>query len=637
MQAEKGSSSERRGLLDLAATLEDLEHGVKPSSPTAASPPIQLMSTEPTGDDTDTGCCSDDCRLRIVMALNIGYTVAEMAAYFIWGSLSMLTDAFHNASDVLAIAIALYCERMKRPSSSTAQRMTFGVKRFEVIGGFANGLLLLALCMYILLDAIPRLVRPPVLDGSQEWVMIAAAGVPVNLISAVILCRAKVEVAHAHSHGDGSMHSHGNTGRNLNMLAVFLHSVGDTITSVVVTATAWIINADGRAYTRGSCADGYDVVDPGWRGSAVAINRHTDVACRWYDYLDPVASILLAVGISVTVIPLLREAWPVLLAAAPHDLDLHRLRRDLEGIPRVAGVGAVHVWPVDGGCTAAIVHVFVEQQTAASPSADPTLLLSTPSSALGSSFDADAIDGGVSRTAGMIVDSVARSPEQDDVSAALGFSPPSPDRIGEQGAAGDGFGRMTPPPEQWSFTTSRADDSGSWLPRPGSGSGTPLSVARPAVAAGAVEREARRRVWGLLHDQYGVEHVTIQTMLIKSEWEMTAGLVESQRRYKRAAAPGSHGWAAQWAAAAASQGVLIEPPADEDDNPLQPGTGQLQVGPLGASVAADQGWARVGQCFDSPKAAPPAPQCAPCGPPPGGVSVFSFATRQKRSSAYSEI
>lgn len=76
------------------------------------------------------------------MWLNVGYAGAELAAYFTWGSLSMLTDAFHNGSDVIALLIALYCERMKRPATaareSTQQRMTFGPKRFEAIGGWSR-------------------------------------------------------------------------------------------------------------------------------------------------------------------------------------------------------------------------------------------------------------------------------------------------------------------------------------------------------------------------------------------------------------------------------------------------------------------------------------------------------------------
>lgn len=54
--------------------------------------------------------------------------------------------------------------------------LTFGAKRFEVVGGFVNAVLLLSLSFYVALDAIPRLFRPPVLDGSDEWVIIAAIG-----------------------------------------------------------------------------------------------------------------------------------------------------------------------------------------------------------------------------------------------------------------------------------------------------------------------------------------------------------------------------------------------------------------------------------------------------------------------------
>jgi Co/Zn/Cd efflux system component len=89
----------------------------------------------------------------------------------------------------------------------------------------------------VLTPTVPQYVA--VLD---RWVVIAALGVPVNVVSAVLLCcGGSLNVAHAHSHGaDGGVHAHGG-GTNVNMLAVLLHTLGDAFTSIMVTFSAGII------------------------------------------------------------------------------------------------------------------------------------------------------------------------------------------------------------------------------------------------------------------------------------------------------------------------------------------------------------------------------------------------------------
>lgn len=120
---EKGSKSEVRGLLD------DLDERQQWPAAEAEHGDTQVAAA-------GGGWCSNESRLQIAMWLNVGYTVAELSAFFMFGSLSMLTDAFHNGSDVIALLVALYCERMKRPSAvATTQQMTFGPRRYEAIGG----------------------------------------------------------------------------------------------------------------------------------------------------------------------------------------------------------------------------------------------------------------------------------------------------------------------------------------------------------------------------------------------------------------------------------------------------------------------------------------------------------------------
>ena len=171
---------------------------------------------------------------------------------------------------------------------------------------------------------------------------------------------------------------------------------------------------DGLSHTSGSCRDGYLVVEPGWDGALLLCSRSarvllarssslraalvwltfcsgvarvlltctsrfgaggktvadeaaaatltkTSVECEWFDFVDPAVSLLLSIGIGLSVVPLLKRALPILLDAAPPGVSLPRIRSQLRQIPRVVGVGALHVWMVDDGNVAAcIAHLFVD-------------------------------------------------------------------------------------------------------------------------------------------------------------------------------------------------------------------------------------------------------------------------------------
>ena len=209
-------------------------------------------------------------------------------------------------------------------------------------------MLLLSLSMYVALDAIPRIFRPPVLDGSREWVAVAALGVPLNLLSAALLtlCGGTASVGHAHSHGEGGhAHAEPSAGGNLNMYAVVLHTLGDAITSLVVTVTATLILYKGKSHLIGSCSDGYLVAEKDWNGGGAAGDANEAAEARlikgdelkalcgggndWTDLIDPVVSLCLSIFIGLAVLPLIRRALPILLDACPPTVSVSSLRAQL--------------------------------------------------------------------------------------------------------------------------------------------------------------------------------------------------------------------------------------------------------------------------------------------------------------------
>ncbi|HUI99091.1 MAG TPA: cation diffusion facilitator family transporter, partial [Usitatibacter sp.] len=221
----------------------------------------------------------------IGVALNLGFVIAEVA-FGIWAdSLALLADAGHNFGDVLGLAFAWGAAALatRRPSS----RFTYGLRGSTILAALANAMLLLLATGGIAWEAILRLQAPtPV--SSATVISVATAGVAVNLGTALLFLRGR--------RGD------------LNVRTAFLHMAADALVSVGV-----IVAGVAMLYT-------------GWL------------------WLDPVASLAVALVILVGTWQLLRESVQLALQAVPAGVDAEAVRRHLCALPGVAQVHDLHIW-----------------------------------------------------------------------------------------------------------------------------------------------------------------------------------------------------------------------------------------------------------------------------------------------------
>jgi cobalt-zinc-cadmium efflux system protein len=250
----------------------------------------------------------DDIRARNrrvlagVLGLTLAFTVVEVVGGLLTDSLALLADAAHMLSDNLALTLALVALWLAgRPS--TPQR-SFGYQRAEILAALANGVILVALAIWIFIEAWGRLTDPPeVLAG---WVaLVAVIGLVVNLVAAGILARA------AHD--------------TLNMRAALRHVVADALGSGGVLAAAIVILVTG------------------WR------------------YADPIAGALIGVLVLASSWTVLRDSVQILLEGAPPGLDAGELGRRLAEAPGVVEVHDLHVWTITSGFPALAAHVLVER------------------------------------------------------------------------------------------------------------------------------------------------------------------------------------------------------------------------------------------------------------------------------------
>jgi cobalt-zinc-cadmium efflux system protein len=238
--------------------------------------------------------------LAVALGLTASYTVVEVVGGFFSGSLALLADAVHMLADNVALALALVAAWLAA-KPATSER-TFGYKRAEVLAALANGVLLVALAIWIFVEAVMRLRDPgDVLGG---WMLgIALVGIVVNVAAGVVLSRARtdslnVEAALRHVFAD------------------LLGSLGVAVAAVVILATGWV-----RA--------------------------------------DPLVSILIGVLVLASAWSVVRDSTSILLESTPRGIDATELGQRLASMPGVIEIHDLHVWTITSGFPALSAHVLV--------------------------------------------------------------------------------------------------------------------------------------------------------------------------------------------------------------------------------------------------------------------------------------
>jgi cobalt-zinc-cadmium efflux system protein len=238
--------------------------------------------------------------LGLALVLTAGYTVVEVVAGLLTGSLALLADAAHMLSDNVSIALALFAVWLAR-RPATPER-TYGYKRAEVLAALVNGLTLVALSIWIFYEAFRRLGDPP--DVLGGWMLVVGlVGIGVNLAGGAILFRSR--------------------GESLNVDAAFRHVLADLLGSIGVVVAAAMILATG-----------------------------------WLE-ADPVVSILIAVLVLASSWSILRDSTSILLEAAPKGIDTRVVGERLARAPGVVEVHDLHIWTITSGFPALSAHVLV--------------------------------------------------------------------------------------------------------------------------------------------------------------------------------------------------------------------------------------------------------------------------------------
>lgn len=223
--------------------------------------------------------------ILISVVLNLLITIVEFVGGIFSNSLALISDAAHNLSDTLALALSYIALRIGRRSPSESK--TFGYKRIEILAALFNASVLIAISIFLFWEAFKRFRDPqPIKEGIMFTV--ALIGLAANLISVLLLRK-------------DSKH-------NLNIKAAYLHLLGDTLSSVGVIIGAVLIYY-------------------------LEIN-----------WIDPLLTVLIGVFIIKETYGVLKETIDILMESSPKDLNIEQIKKEIEKLPDVANIHHIHAW-----------------------------------------------------------------------------------------------------------------------------------------------------------------------------------------------------------------------------------------------------------------------------------------------------
>ncbi|MCG2725103.1 MAG: cation diffusion facilitator family transporter [Elusimicrobia bacterium] len=222
-----------------------------------------------------------------VTLLNAFITAVEIAGGILSGSLALLSDAIHNLSDTISIALSFFAWKISGKEKN--MRKTYGYKRAQIIAAFINASTLIAISIFLIFEGVKRFTNPEIINSSL-MIGVAAFGLFANLFSMVLL----------------EKDSHG----NMNVRSAYLHMMGDMVSSVGVLLGGIVIRFWGILW------------------------------------IDP----LLTIGIAAYIIfeswKILKKSIDILMQSSA-DIDYDCLRKDIEAMDEVSNIHHVHTWLAD--------------------------------------------------------------------------------------------------------------------------------------------------------------------------------------------------------------------------------------------------------------------------------------------------
>lgn len=240
--------------------------------------------------------------IKIAFFLNLFFTIIEFIGGFLTNSVAIMSNAMHDLGDSFSLGLAWFLENFS--SRKRTDQFSYGYKRFSLLGALINGIILFIGSLFILTEAIPRLINPET-SNAHGMLLLAIFGIVVNGIAFYKTAK----------------------GNTMNEKVISLHLLEDVLGWV----TVFII-------------------------SIVMIFTQISI-------LDPILSILITFYILFGVLKNLKATALLFLQAAPKNLDVKIIDKELKKDSFIHGVHDTHIWSLDGEKHILSTHVIINKNS----------------------------------------------------------------------------------------------------------------------------------------------------------------------------------------------------------------------------------------------------------------------------------
>ena len=240
-------------------------------------------------------------RLTLSLILTAAFVIIEVIAGIIGNSLALLTDAAHNVTDVIALALSWYALNIALKPAHAGK--TFGYHRVGILVALINSTTLILIAIGIFFEAYKRFLTPPEVD-STLLIGVGAVAFIINLVTALMV-------------KEGSEH-------DLNLRSAFLHLMGDVMSTLGAVIAGIII-----AFTQ-------------------------------WNWLDPFVSVLIGGFILYNAWSILKQTIHILLESTPENINMDSMVSDLQKVDGVLGVHDLHVWSISENLRMLSAHVVID-------------------------------------------------------------------------------------------------------------------------------------------------------------------------------------------------------------------------------------------------------------------------------------
>jgi cobalt-zinc-cadmium efflux system protein len=236
------------------------------------------------------------------IGLNALFVIVEVVVGIVNNSMSLLTDAGHNLSDVASLVLSLIAFRLAKKKST--EKFTYGYKKTTILAALFNAVFLLIAVGILGFESIHRLIHPEMVKGNViAWV--AAAGIIINVITALMFFK--------------------NRKSDLNIKSAYLHMMSDALVSAGVVAGGILIVYTG-----------------------------------WY-WVDPLIGLIIMIVILLSTWSLLTDSFRLSVDAVPPDISIQEIKQLIIDHSGITDVHHIHIWALSTTENALTAHISLNE------------------------------------------------------------------------------------------------------------------------------------------------------------------------------------------------------------------------------------------------------------------------------------